>query len=322
MSESKKRKLIFDTDPGMGLPYADIDDNIALLFAMGCEELSVDLITIVQGNTPALAGLRSMEETLKYLDPEVPVSLGSQRPLFRPYCAGQDLGRRTLGPIDFGGLIEWDKDRHVRATALCDMAAQLEQSDAPVTIVAIGPLTNVALLLHQRPDLHERIESVLIMGGAVDRGGNITPFAEFNIWVDPDAAAMVFDAPVPKTLVGLDVTTMVEFFGEDFEPALEDLGNLDFTRYVRESVEGWLEVIRKRGGASAGFHPHDPIALSYLIQPDLFTTRQMRVSVDMRTGQTVGIPDSTGNTTVCTGLDSEGFKRLFFERFARAPLKK
>lgn len=313
--------VILDADPGMGLPYADIDDNLALLFALGCDELDVALATIVQGNTPAVSGYQSLKRTLEFLRVDLPVSLGSRAPIRRAYCPGQELARRSIGEIAYSGQVDVVSEVENAGFAVADMARVLEQADRPVTIAAVGPLTNVAVLLHQRPDLVDRIDSVVIMGGAFARGGNVTPFAEFNIWVDPLAAAMVFDSPVRKVAVGLDITTKVEFVAEDFGDALSSLARPQFTSYVTESVAGWLEVVRHRGGRDRGFHPHDPIALGYLVQPDLFETERMTVSVDECTGATTGRPDPQGTTAVCTGIDATGFSRLFFERFARVPLK-
>ncbi len=321
MSNENVKSIILDADPGMGVAYADIDDNLALLFALGGHEINIELVSIVEGNVPAVLGVQSMEATLAYLRADIPLSIGSRTPLFRqPFYAGMDVLRRMSGPIDYRGSIELDDAASVSGFAVGDMASLIERAERPVTLVAIGPLTNVAVLLHQRPDLHSKIDSIVIMGGAINREGNITPFAEFNIWIDPDAASMVFDCPVPKVLVGLDVTTKVVIEPEEFEPVLAKLSNDRFATYVRESVAGWVQVTQRLGGV-LGFNPHDPIALAYLIEPTLFRTEQMSVSVDTRTGRTIGKPDQDGTTRVCLDLDGERFRRLFFERLGRVPLK-
>jgi inosine-uridine nucleoside N-ribohydrolase len=317
---AEKKTIILDTDPGMGLPYADIDDNLALLFALGSPELETALISIVEGNVPAHYGVQSINETLDYLADTVPVALGSQRPLFRPYVAGQEIGKQRLGPIDFGGTMSVRDQIEDPADGLFRMSRLLEEATSPVTILAVGPLTNVALLLHQRPDLHSKIDSIVIMGGAVEREGNITPFAEFNIWVDPDAAAMVFSSPVKKVLVPLDITTTIELTLDDFRPSLEGLGNQRFTTYTLDSIQGWIEVQTRASGAT-GFHPHDPIAAAYLVDPTLFGSETMEVTVDTRTGETIGRRDPKGSTEVCLTLDGGGFKKLFFERLGRVRLK-
>ncbi len=312
--------IIVDIDPGMGVPYADIDDNLAVLFALGSNELDLKLISIVAGNVPAHVGVQSIDRTLGFVQGDVPVSIGSRSPLFRPYSAGCDVIAARVPGIEYNGAFEPASDVSGRGFALCDMAATLEAAPGPVTIVAVGPLTNIALLLHQRPDLHEKIDSVVIMGGAITVPGNITPFAEFNIWIDPDAAEMVFRSPVPKVLVGLDVTTTVGLSAADFDPTFDALANRRFSEYAKPAIEGWIEVIRHLAG-SERFNPHDPIALAWLVDPTLFEAVQMDVSVDVRTGKTSGRPDAAGTTAVCLAVDADRFKTLFFERLGRVALR-
>lgn len=310
---TEKKRIVLDTDPGMGLPYADIDDNLALLFVLGSPELKLELISIVEGNVPAHYGVQSINHTLEYLVDTIPVALGSQQPLFRPYVSGQEMGAQRLGHIEFQGIISVTERIDDPADGLLRIIRVLETATAPVSILAVGPLTNVALLLHQRPDLHHKIESVVIMGGAIRREGNITPFAEFNIWIDPDSAAMVFRSPVKKVLVPIDVTTTVQFNLADFEKPLERLGNQKFADYALNSIQGWIEVKTKESGAT-GFHPHDPIAAAYLVDPSLFGSETMEITVDTRTGATIGRQEPRGSTEVCLTIDTARFKKLFFER--------
>lgn len=318
-TNADKKRIIVDTDPGLGLPYADIDDNLAILFALGSPELETALVAIVAGNVPACYGFQSAEKTVELVENTIPVTLGSQKPLFRKYASGQEIQAKRTGPIQFPGTIDVTDRIEAPAEGLCCMSRVLETAQTPVTILAVGPLTNIAVLLHQRPDLHHKIESVVIMGGAIRREGNISPFAEFNIWVDPEAAAMVFDAPVKKVLVPLDVTTTIELTFSDFEEPLGRLGNPQFTTFALDSIQGWIEVQTKSSGG-AGFHPHDPIAAAYLVDPSLFGTERMEVAVDTRTGATVGRRDSAGTTEVCLSLDTQGFKKLFFERLVQVRL--
>ena len=316
MANRKNRPIIFDTDPGMGIPYADLDDNLALLFVAGSPELDTKLISIVAGNVPAHHGVQSIRVTLGFLTATIPVHMGSQRPLFRAYLSGSEVARTRMGTIEYRGAIGLTEEIHEVSDALCAIIRVLETASEPVTIVAIGPLTNIAILLHQRPDLHKRIESIVIMGGAIHCGGNITPFAEFNVWVDPEAANMVFRSKVPKVLVSLDTTTTVALTETDFDETLRHIGSSSFERYVRDAVRGWIEGVHKASGARE-FHPHDPIAVAYLVQPELFTTVQMDINVDIQTGATMGRDDDKGSTSVCVSLDTAGFKQLFFQRLQR-----
>ena len=318
MSTEQTRHVIFDTDPGMGLPYADLDDNLAMLFLAGSPEITVDLVTVVEGNVRAHHGYQSILHTLEFLKDPPPVSMGSQRPLMRPYAAGQDV-IGSMGAIEFRGTFS-PSDQVPEPDGLCRMAAAIADAPAPVTILAVGPLTNVALLLHQRPDLHAKIQSIVIMGGAVRGPGNVSPFAEFNIWVDPEAAQMVFESPVPKVMMGLGVTTTVALTTEHFAPLLKETSGTAFGEDLRASLDGWLEAVANMSGAEA-FNPHDPIAAAWLVKPDLFAGDQMDVTVDTRTGQTRGRPDARGSTWVTSSVDVPGFISLFFERLGQVALR-
>jgi len=313
-----RRPLIIDTDPGLGFPWADVDDNLAVILALAHEELDLRLISVVAGNTPALEGAASIFETVAMAGRSVPIALGAERPLFKPYVSGREMlaGRMK------DGVPETRPERArpaPRAPANLPPAfpAQvelIESSREKLTLVCLGPLTNVGLLVQRRPDLLERIDSVVIMGGAVDRPGNVTPLAEFNIWIDPEAAALLFAAPVPKVLVSLDVTMTVQISQAEVEAALSGAGELAL--YLIEGTRAWSGLWKRVTGA-ASFVPHDPIALSYLIDPEMFGTEPMTVRVERDSGRTVGVRNPEGDTLVCTRLDPARFKRLFFSALSR-----
>ncbi len=305
--------VIVDTDPGMGFPYADVDDNLAIICALASANLDVRLISVVCGNVEAEEGCASITATLAMQKKTVPVALGCRRPLVRAYTSGRKLlaamGERAGDSLAFKG---WEMDARPSGPARSAFEEQvglLEKASGRVTILCLGPLTNVARLLQDRPELGPKIESLVIMGGAVDVPGNVSPFAEFNIWVDPEAAKIVFDSPVPKVLVPLDVTTTVSITMEELRRALPGTGA--FSRYVLECVEGWIDVMEKRNGARS-FNPHDPIAFFYLLQPSLFETETADIAVEERTGKTSRRKNRDSSTAICTRVDGDGFKEAFF----------
>ncbi|HTO22116.1 MAG TPA: nucleoside hydrolase [Spirochaetia bacterium] len=316
--KSTSRSVVFDTDPGMGFPWADVDDNLALLLALSQESIRVDQVSVVCGNVTAEDGVRSISRTLALARRDVPVTIGARRPLVRSYQSGRATlaeiagprGARMAYPGEFADgeavrEVPWAYPEHVRL---------LEQAAAPVTFVCVGPLTNMAFLLQQRPDLEGRIDAIVIMGGALEMRGNISPFAEFNIWVDPEAARIVFDSRVKKVLVPLDVTTTVEISMEEIRAAAGPGDGL--AGYMVRATQGWVDALTILSGRPF-FNPHDPIALSWLLDPGLFETRPVEVRVEERTGKTTALDTASGSTQACRRVDVPGFTRLFLGSLRR-----
>lgn len=312
------RSVVFDTDPGMGFPWADVDDNLALLLALSQESISVDLVSVVCGNVAAEDWVQSISRTLSLAHRDVPVTIGARRPLVRSYQSGratlEDMGKQRGARLPYQGDfaegekgpdVPWAYPAHVRL---------LENAKTAVTFVCVGPLTNMAFLLQQRPDLGSRIDRIVIMGGALKMKGNVSPFAEFNIWVDPEAARIVFDSSVKKVLVPLDVTTTVDVSMEEMRAAVGS--GSDFAKYLVRATEGWVEAMKVLSGRAA-FNPHDPIAMAWLLEPALFETAQMQVLVEERTGRTTGLDAESGSTTACLRVDVPRFKKIFFESLRR-----
>ncbi len=307
-------RVIFDTDPGMGFPWADVDDNLALLFALAQESLKLDLVSIVCGNVTAEDGVRSILHTLSLARKTVPVGIGARSPLVRPYRSGrsilEDVGKGRGVRLSYkGDFAEGEKAPDV-PWAFPLQVQLLENAKSKVTFVCVGPLTNMGWLLQQRPDLAGKIETIVIMGGALTVRGNISPFAEFNTWVDPEAARIVFDSSVEKVLAPLDVTTTVALSMEEMRSAFDPRN--DFSNYLLTATEGWVEAMSVLSGRSI-FNPHDPIALAWLVKPELFETRRMQILVEERTGRMTGREDRDGNTRVCLRVEQSGFKKVFFD---------
>ncbi len=315
---STRIPLIIDTDPGLEVPWADVDDNLAVILALAQPELDVRLISVVAGNTPALEGAASIGETIAMAGRSVPIALGAQRPLIKPFVSGRQLLAERMQGQTADSWSARARDTppvpvHL-PQAFAAQAELLEASREKLAFVCLGPLTNLARLVQGRPDLVERIDSVVIMGGALNRPGNVTSLAEFNIWIDPDAAALVFAAPIRKVLVSLDITMTVRITQAEVEASLS--GGGDLAEYLIEGVRLWSRLWKNATGEAA-FVPHDPIALSYLIDPAMFETEPMTVRVESDSGQTQGVRGEDGDTLVCTRLDQARFKRLFFSALSR-----
>ena len=196
---AKPRRIILDTDPG-------IDDMMAIFLALRSPELKVEAITPVCGNVPLEFTLANALRLVEIADrPDVPVAAGASHPLLRRLVtSGHVHGANGLAGVDFPE----PKIKPVRETAPEIIRRLVRENPGEITIVAVGPLTNVALALRSDPELAAMIPAIAIMGGSLS-GGNITPAAEFNLYVDPEAARIVFDAEIPLTMVGLDVTRKV-----------------------------------------------------------------------------------------------------------------
>jgi inosine-uridine nucleoside N-ribohydrolase len=306
--------VIFDTDPGMGFPWADVDDNLALLFGLAQENLCIDLVSIVCGNVTAEDGVRSAARTLSLAQRKIPLAIGARSPLVRPYRSGrailEDMGRRRGARLSYTGDFKEGQEAPEAPWAFPLQVKLLENAKSGVTFVCVGPLTNMAWLLQQRPDLAGRIETIVIMGGALNMRGNISPFAEFNTWVDPEAARIVFDSSVEKVLAPLDVTTTVALSMEEMRSALDAQNS--FADYLLRGTEGWVEAMNVLSGRSV-FNPHDPVALAWLVKPDLFETRRMQILVEERTGKMTGRESQSGNTRVCLRVEESGFKKIFLD---------
>jgi purine nucleosidase len=296
--------VILDTDPGH-------DDAIALFLAAGHDAVDLQAVTAVAGNHTVENTARNARRLLTLLDrPDVPVAKGCAAPLTRELTIADYVHGETGidGPDLPPPEVELD-GRHA-----VDLLVDTVRESDGVTLVPVGPLTNVAMALKKAPDIVEGIDEIVLMGGAIAEG-NVTPSAEFNIYVDPEAAEIVFDADVPTTMVGLDVTHEARVSGE-YIRTLDDLDNrvaevtaglLDFASQYYEEVHGW-----------SSYPIHDAVAVGQVIDDAVVTTERMTVDVetagDVTDGRTVcdvvGVVDRAANASVGTGLDRERFLDL------------
>lgn len=302
--------IIIDCDPG-------IDDALAILAALGSPEIDVLAITTVAGNAPLAA---TTSNALRILDlagaPGIPVAAGADRPLVRPELSRQPAAHGATG-LDGADLPESDR-APIAEHAIDVIAEHALARPGEVTLAAIGPLTNVALLAAVHPKALAALAGIVIMGGAQAAGGNITPAGEFNVWFDPEAAARALQAPVPVTMVGLDVTHQVMLDGT----VIDELGRLP---RIGPPVAGMLRQYSDRHRewyAHDHVYVHDAVAILSIVQPALLGTEQRSVEVDTGWGPSRGatLVDRWGSTasptTVAWGVsvDVDGVRRILYER--------
>ncbi len=303
--------VIIDTDPG-------IDDALALMLAFASPELDVRAVTTVGGNT-GLAHTTANALNLLHLlgRDDVPVGAGANLPLVRTDSAPDPA---THGADGFGGVVlpAAPREADVRS-AVQLMVDVIEASTEPVTLVALGPLTNVAVLIAAFPRSAAKLGRIVLMGGGARVIGNMTPAAEFNIWFDPDAAARVFAAGIPVTMVGLDVTHQALTAPEDWD-ALRDGGG-PVAGAVLAMVEFYTAYYLEVAGTTSTAQ-HDSLAVAAVIDPSLVTTRHLYVDVEcagaLTRGMTVvdvdDVAKATPNADVALEVDAAAFNRLLVER--------
>ncbi|UYO00842.1 MAG: nucleoside hydrolase [Devosia sp.] len=311
------RKIIIDTDPGQ-------DDAVAILLALASpEELDVLGIVAVAGNV----GLHhNANNALKIVElsgrTDVPVYAGYSRPMRRHLVTAEHVHGDTglNGPDLPEPTIKLQSQHGV--DYIIDTIMQAEPGT--ITLCTLGPLTNIAMALVKEPAIAERIEEIVMMGGACFEGGNITPCAEFNIYVDPEAADVVMRCGAPITILPLDVTHMIQ----STPPRLDAIKAL--ASKTGDAVHAMLTFsetfdLNKYGWDGAPLH--DPTVIAYLLKPDLFEWRHCNVTVETASELTVGMTvvdywHVTGrayNANYVRSGDADGFYTLLTERLARLP---
>lgn len=300
------RSLIIDCDPGK-------DDAVALLLAFASPEFDLLAVTTVAGNVAldltARNALRICEVAGRG---ETAVYAGCPRPFLKPL----DTAVRVHGADGLAGAELPDPVMTLQPDHAVDfLVDRLMASDGEITLAALGPLTNLALAMVKQPAIISRIREIVLMGGVVE-GGNVTPFAEFNIFTDPHAAAVVFEAGAPLTMIGLDVTHCALATPERTRAitAIERPAAATVARMLA------LDLERREGGAPL----HDPCVIAYLLAPDLFVGEAMHVAIETmdaeRMGQTVAsatAPGKPANANVLTAIDDDGFFDLLITRLER-----
>lgn len=309
------RKIIIDTDPGQ-------DDAAALMLAFASpQELEILGVCAVAGNVPLSFTSRNLRIVCELCGkPDAKVYEGALKPLNRPQVTAEYVHGKT--GMDGSELPE--PTMQVQEQNAIDFIIETLRREpaGTVTICTLGPLTNLALALQKAPDIAGRIQELVMMGGGCFEGGNITPAAEFNIYVDPEAAKIVFDAGIPTVILPLDVTHQL-LTTRDRVAKIAALG----TRPAQVLVE-WLAFferfdIEKYG--SDGGPLHDPSVIAYLLKPELFSGRLCNVEIEVGSELTVGmtvvdwwhVTDRRRNATFMRNVDADGFFALLTERVGR-----
>lgn len=306
----KALPIIIDCDPGH-------DDAIALILALASPKLNVLAVTTSAGNQTPDKTLRNALRILTLLGRhDIPVSGGAPKPLLRELIIADNVhGESGLD----GPALPEPGFAPQALTAVELMAKTLRASTEPVTLVPTGPLTNIALLLSAHPELKAKIARIVLMGGSAGPG-NWTPAAEFNIYVDPEAAEIVFGAGVPITMCGLDVTHAAQVMDEDIE-RIRAITN-PIARTVAELLDFFMIYHRDPKWGFVGAPLHDPCTIAWLLRPELFTGIECHVSVETQGQYTVGmtvvdryrLSPHEPNATVLLGVERQGFIDLLVEQ--------
>ncbi|WP_321832667.1 nucleoside hydrolase [Thalassovita sp.] len=310
-----KRKIIIDTDPGQ-------DDAVAILLALGSpEEIEVLGITAVAGNVPLSLTESNARRVCELAGrPDVKVFAGCDRPMGRPLVTAEHVH----GETGLNGPVLPDPTMPLQEQHGVDFIIDTLRAEASgtVTLCPLGPLTNIATAFEKAPDVVEKVQEIVLMGGAYFEVGNITPAAEFNIYVDPQAADIVFKSGVPIVVMPLDVThkALVTPARND---AFRNIGNR--VGIAVAEMTDFFERFDKEKYGSDGAPLHDPCVTAYLIRPELFKGRHINVEIETQSeltmGMTVadwwGVTDRPANATFMGDVDSDGFFALIAERIAR-----
>ena len=305
-----KRPVILDCDPGH-------DDAISLILALSSDKLDVLAVTTSAGNQTPDKTLNNALRVLTLLGRhDIPVAAGAPKPLARELIIADNVhGESGLD----GPKLPDPAFAPVSKTAIELIAEKVKNSKQPVTLVPTGPLTNIALFLSAHPELHHNIDSIVLMGGAAGVG-NWTPAAEFNIFVDPEAADMVFKSGIPIVMCGLDVTHEAQIMDEDIE-RIRVINN-PIAQCVAELLDFFMIYHRDPKWGFTGAPLHDPCTIAWLLNPSLFSAVDCWVGVETKGEHTQGMTvvdryQLTGkphNTKVLFNIDRKGFVDFIVER--------
>lgn len=306
-------QIIIDTDPGQ-------DDAVAILLALASPEVEVLAITTVAGNVPlALTSANARKVCELAGRPDIPVFAGCDRPLKRPLITAENVHGKT----GLDGIELPEPQMPLQAQHSVDFIIETLRNtpEKTITICSLGPMTNTAQALLKAPDIAARVKRIVLMGGGFFEGGNITPSAEFNMFVDPDAAKIVFAAGIPLTVIPLDVTHQA-LTSKEWVDGLRRMGN-----QVGPAVAAWTDFFERydmEKYGSEGAPLHDPCVIGYMIKPELFSGRFINVEIEADSPLTVGamvadwwsVTGRTANAEYLRDIDRDGFFGLLSERLA------
>ncbi|MGI2237646.1 ribonucleoside hydrolase RihC [Staphylococcus cohnii] len=295
-----KQPIIIDTDPG-------IDDAAAISFAINHPEFDLKMISTVNGNVGIEKTTANALKLKRFFNSDIPVHRGASQPLLSDIVDASDVhGESGMEGYTFPEINESDLDSTHAVEAMRDV---LVKSETPITLIPIGPLTNIALLLMTYPEVKTFIKEIVLMGGSATRG-NVTPLAEFNIYCDPEAAQIVFNSGLPLTMVGLDVARSSSLTHDTINELslINDTGKMLhqlFKHYRGDDFEKGINV-------------YDAYTLLYLLHPEHFDVQEADVQIETdgkltKGASVVDFKSQFPNTTVVMSVQANIFKQMFID---------
>ena len=307
------KRILIDTDPG-------IDDALAILLAIASPELSLEGLSVVHGNCSLEQAVINGLSVLELADAtHIPLAVGCELPLVQPsLLAPETHGNTGLGYAEL-------PEPRIRPTVQhgCDFLIEKVMSNpGEITLVAVGPLTNIALAIRKEPRFAKLVKELIIMGGAIRHEGNTTALAEFNTYVDPHATHIVFHAGIPTTLVPLDVTYQCVLTSQDVDRLLKI--DSPVSTFVRDTTNFYMGFHDDFQGIK-GCVINDPLALALTFAPELCDYQELPVDVDISGGVSMGktfadffnYDKKPANMKVALGVRPRDFIKLFLERMER-----
>jgi purine nucleosidase len=309
----EQKRILFDTDPG-------IDDSLAILLALASPELKVEGVSVVHGNCSVGQATINALSVLELAKANaIPVARGFELPLVQPSL----LAPETHGNTGLGyAVLPPPTTKPVAQHSVDFLIEKILSAPGKLTLVCIGPLTNVAVAIRKEPRILQAVKEVVIMGGAIKHQGNTTPLAEFNVYVDPHAAYMVYHSGMPITLIPLDVTYQCIFTHADVERLLQIKSPIpkfvaDSTRFYMEFHDEFQQI--------DGCIINDPLALALTFAPELCDYEEHYVDVDISGGVSMGktfadfyrLTKQPVNMKVALGVRARDFIELFLERVGK-----
>lgn len=310
MKKNFGKRIIMDVDPG-------IDDSLAILLALRSPEIKIEGITTVSGNVEVNQATRNALKAVSMADAErVPVYKGMTRPLIKKYVDAADThGRDGLGERFYPEVDLKPEKEH----AVDFMTKTILENPEEITILALGPLTNIATLFQKNSEVAKKVKNIVLMGGSAAFHGNCSPVAEYNFWVDPDAAKIVLNSGVKVVMVGLDVTHYI-ILTPNLREVLKQL-NTPISKFIYEITDFYVNFHWKQE-RTIGCVINDPLATAILIDPSIVETEDAWVDVETQ-GITIGqsVVDFGGvwtkgmcNTEVCMKVNPKKFFEIFLHR--------
>ncbi|MGI2311147.1 ribonucleoside hydrolase RihC [Staphylococcus cohnii] len=295
-----KQPIIIDTDPG-------IDDAAAISFAINHPEFDLKMISTVNGNVGIEKTTANALKLKRFFNSDIPVHRGASQPLLSDIVDASDVhGESGMEGYTFPEINESDLDSTHAVEAMRDV---LVKSETPITLIPIGPLTNIALLLMTYPEVKTFIKEIVLMGGSATRG-NVTPLAEFNIYCDPEAAQIVFNSGLPLTMVGIDVARSSSLTHD----------TINELSLINETGKMLHQLFKHYRGDDfeKGINVYDAYTLLYLLHPEHFDVQEADVQIETdgkltKGASVVDFKSQFPNTTVVMSVQANTFKQMFID---------